>query len=90
MSGVFQKLPEALDDLIKDVLPQSLVHVLRVRKLDVGQDDLLIEPQQVRSGKQTSAFARTTAANSQVTVPQKTTTEDNSPEVGHAIQTVST
>lgn len=55
MSGVFQKLPEALDDLIKDVLPQSLIHVLRVRKLDVGQDDLLVEPQQVRSGKQDEA-----------------------------------
>lgn len=30
MSGVFQKLPEAFYDLIKDVLPQSLIHVLRV------------------------------------------------------------
>lgn len=48
----FEKLPEALDDLIKDVLPQCLIHVLRVGILNVGQDHLLIEPQQVGSGKQ--------------------------------------
>lgn len=44
IGGIFEKLPEALYDLIKDVLPQSLIHVLRVRILDVGQDDLLVEP----------------------------------------------
>lgn len=49
---VFEKLPETLDDLIKDVLPQGLINVLRVGILYVSQDHLLIEPQQVSSGKQ--------------------------------------
>lgn len=57
MSRVFQKPPEALYDLIKDVLPQSLIHVLRVGKLNVGQDDLLVKLQQVHSRKQNSAFS---------------------------------
>lgn len=63
VGGVFQKLPEALYDLVEDVLPQSLIHVLRVRKLDVGQDGLLVEPQQVCSGKQRSGFATRTVAD---------------------------
>lgn len=45
IGGFFKKLPEALDDLIKDVLPQRLIDVLRVRILNVGENHLLIEPQ---------------------------------------------
>lgn len=45
IGGFFEKLPEALDDLIEDILPQSLICVLRVRILNVVQDHLLIESQ---------------------------------------------
>lgn len=51
IGGFFEELAEALDDLIKDVLPQRLVHILRVGILNVGQDHLLIQTQQFSSGK---------------------------------------
>lgn len=51
IGGFFKKLPEALNDLVKDVLPQRLIHILRVRVLNVRQDHLLIESQKVSSAK---------------------------------------
>lgn len=62
----FEKLPEALDDLIKDVLPQCLVHVLRVGILNVVQDHLLIEPQQLSSGKKQGVQRKATRQLSQL------------------------
>lgn len=44
---LFKQLPETLYDLVEHVLPQSLINVLRVGKLDVCKNDPLIQPQKV-------------------------------------------
>lgn len=51
VGGVLKELPETLDHLIEHILPQSLIHVLRVGEFDVCQDDLLVQPQKVSSKK---------------------------------------